>query len=367
MSGSRATRRKTLKDAPPTNVTHPRYEAGEEYDESNESLTDDDSEIMEDDSLDSGLASGTDNDEASFEEDVVLENASPSRRRPKQGSKTNGASGAPFSPGASRKSKTNATIAKEGRNATNVRVDRGEVPISGKQMSTGMGFITAAVVVGLVIMLCAAVVLRTPNVSSQCTNGLARPIKELESEFAKLGDFPPSFDPREFVSFFSHRSVGRPTVLHVVSNSTILPKVMVDWIHKQQPCAGKLRLEANLGDFMKQIGEKAIQFEDAHVDPESCRVVATVLLENSKFDKTNRDWLEAVLDDTRPHAITRTGQISTDDWCLLLLDHWTGEKAKILKDWDTIPWEDVEANIRNITAPLWTGRFYQRIGGGFYV
>jgi len=134
-----------------------------------------------------------------------------------------------------------------------------------------------------------------------------------------------------------------------------------------QPCAGQANLPGVLGNFVDHASALAMKYESASVEPESCRVILSVILENSEFSQRNRDWLESVVDDTQPFAYTDRGSIDTSGWCIVLEDHWTGDYAKHLADFETLDTSAIEQRIRDLTSPLWTGRFYQRIQGIFYV
>lgn len=274
---------------------------------------------------------------------------------------------APFSPTATRNKKNPRLDDQDPRNGTIPRVDRRSGAGATPQASGLQTLLPLAVGVGVVLMLLAAVLLRNPNSTSQCASGFDEPLESLTKELLNLGDFPASFAAEDFVSLFQRRIVGRPTVVHLVSESTLLPRRMVEWIHRKQPCAGKLQLEAILGNLMSLVGEKAKQFESVQVSPEQCKVLLTVTFENGKFKEENRAWLESVVDDTRPFAYTNSGQIPTGDWCIFLLDHWSGERAPLIEQLKSLPAEEIEKQVKSVTAPVWTGRWYQRVEGIFFV
>ena len=221
--------------------------------------------------------------------------------------------------------------------------------------------------VASVVLVLLFLTLHSGNTSSQCANLMLKPAQDLRLELLELGDFPPSFDPHDFIALFQHRIIGRPTVVHLVSKSPQLPRRILSWLRQNQPCAGQANLPGALGNFVDHASALAMKFDSAIMEPESCRVVLSVILENSEFSPRNRDWLESVVDDTQPFAYTDSGSIDTSGWCIILEDHWTGDYAKNLEDFDKLDSSSIEQRIRDLTVPKWTGRFYQRVQSIFYV
>ena len=229
------------------------------------------------------------------------------------------------------------------------------------------------VIITLVAFIVASpLVLRNVNMSSQCNNGLSVAAQDLRRELNEGADFPPSFDIQEFIAVFKHRVVGRPTVIHLVSTSEQLPIRTVRWLHQKQPCSGELLISGQLPTFIAKSGSFAKKYESVRTEIGSCHVFFTVILKNAEIDKTNRDWLESVIDDTRPFAYlpqhSGPNTVDTNDWCVILLDHWTEALAgEQIKTWSELAPAIVQQRIRDITAPMWTSRFYQRIQAIFFL
>jgi hypothetical protein len=249
----------------------------------------------------------------------------------------------------------------------NLGIDEPDQQIRARKSSNYQSIARLLILGSITAIIALFLVLRSGNVSSQCENGMSIPAQDLRRELNVLGDFSSSFDVYDFIALFQHRIIGRPTVVHIVSTSEKLPRRTVEWLMKKQPCAGSLLLPADLGNFIERSGALAKKYESAAINPETCRVIFTVLLKNSHFDKKNRDWLESVIDDTRPFAYTDRGQIDTNDWCVIFLDHWSGEYAQQTEGWTKLEPAQVDQQIRDLTAPLWTTRFYQRVQGIFFI
>jgi hypothetical protein len=152
-----------------------------------------------------------------------------------------------------------------------------------------------------------------------------------------------------------------------VSKDELLLSRTSAWLRQNHVCAGFFSIQANLGNFIETVSSLAYKYDGTSAsDPESCRMILVVHIKDSQFDKTNRDWLESIVDDTKPTAFTRHGQFNTENWCVLLMDHWTEEFSMRTSTWSGFTAEQVSADIRDSTAPLWTGRFYQRVQATFF-
>lgn len=217
-----------------------------------------------------------------------------------------------------------------------------------------------AILVVLAVVVASFSMLRGGYVSEQCGNSISGSAQALMAELNEFGKFPPSFDAREFIALFNHRIIGRPTVIHLVTTSEPLARRPIDWLKQKQTCSGSLTIPASHGDFITKSSSFAIHNAGKHMETGACRVFFTVLLKNSHFEKTNRDWLESVIDDTTPFAYTAKGKVDTSDWCVILLDLWTSEMVETLSNSNP---SDIQQKIRDVTTPLWTARFYQRIQG----
>lgn len=371
MSSSHPSRRTTHEDIRGRAATTRNARGELIYEEENGDLSDqtDSGSNLSQDDLSTGSYDSNDLDaiEDGLEADSMLPIPNQGRNATQQGARPNGSQAAPFSPGASRKVKGKENVEREPRMEPRIRVPARTAVNEERQRNGGLAFLAGAVIVGLIIMLGIGSFLRAPNVSAQCTNGFSEPLDNLKRELNSLGDIPSTFEADEFIRLFKSRIIGKPTVVHVVSTSNMLPRRLADWVARKQPCAGKLTLEDKLGNFKQIVGTKAAQFDKAQVVPGDCRVVLTVTLENSQFVKDNRDFIESATDDTMPYVHTPADQVPTEDWCILLLDHWTGARADSTETWKDLPSDEIDLQIRNMTANLWTGRFYQRIQGIFYV
>lgn len=365
MSSSHPSRRTTHEDVR-GRPNAPRNARGELVYGEEEDQTDSDSHLSQDDLSDRSYDSEElEAIEQGLDGDSLLLDPNQGRNVTQPARRPNGSHGAPFSPGASRKGKGKDKLERDPRLEPRIRLPANAIVKEEQQRNGGLAFLAGIVIVGLIIMVGIASFLRTPNVSAQCSSGLSEPLDNLKRELNALGDFPSTFDSEDFIRLFKYRIVGKPTLIHVVSTSDLLPRRLADWVARKQPCAGKLTLDGKLGNFKSIVGNKAAQFEKAQVMPGDCRVILTVTLENGKMD--NRDYLESGLDDSQAYLHTSTGQVSTEDWCILLLDHWTGERASLTTSWSGLPTEDIELQIRDKTKDLWTGRFYQRVEGIFFI
>lgn len=277
-----------------------------------------------------------------------------------------------FSPtGATRRSGNKSSPASSHAEESNRRQSKTDYVSKNSSKPTGLfsspGALFAFVGVALAIVL-AGVYMRNSTTDMRCQSAYHRPTAALASELLSVGNLSPAFDASAFVSAFQHRKVGRPTVVHLVSKSQRLPHLVVDALRRFQPCTGKLALDAHAGDFRQRSSDFALSYEHSSVDLDHCRAILAVTLQNGAWAEQNRAWLEPALDDSNPFLPTDKGQASTEAWCVLFLDHWTGDRAAKIDEWtkNSTP-RQLEEKMRQITIPLWTDRFYNRILHTFYV